>query len=246
MRRELLATRCRSYARTFPERTLLRRARGCDPRHRRRFGAAFSEKLDPLRARGSRLNQSAGSPSSSFLASHADCPACLEGAARLRRVRRHLPTSCRTKLWKIDFTRTLQGTTLSSLGSHRLPLQDWGCKVLEVVFIPRSAASFYNYAVGPWVSVAGRETALARGNPAKRRNFDLRFSNFDCSAVSVFNRQSKIDIRKYKMPIRYGRFEMPKTLSKDESTATDTYAKFTAEPFEAGYGHTVGNSLRRV
>src|SRR5437764_14839419 len=47
------------------------------------------------------------------------------------------------------------------------------------------------------------------------------------------------------MPIRYGRFEMPKTLTKDESTATDTYAKFTAEPFEAGYGHTVGNSLRR-
>jgi DNA-directed RNA polymerase subunit alpha len=39
---------------------------------------------------------------------------------------------------------------------------------------------------------------------------------------------------------------MPKTLAKDESTATDTYAKFTAEPFEAGYGHTVGNSLRRV
>ncbi len=48
------------------------------------------------------------------------------------------------------------------------------------------------------------------------------------------------------MPVRYGRFEMPKTLTKDESTATDTYAKFTAEPFEAGYGHTVGNSLRRV
>ena len=48
------------------------------------------------------------------------------------------------------------------------------------------------------------------------------------------------------MPIRYGRFEMPKTLTKEESTATDIYAKFTAEPFEAGYGHTVGNSLRRV
>src|SRR6202162_3929361 len=48
------------------------------------------------------------------------------------------------------------------------------------------------------------------------------------------------------MPIRYGRFEMPKTLSKDESTATDTYAKFIAEPFEAGYGHTVGNLLPRV
>ena len=48
------------------------------------------------------------------------------------------------------------------------------------------------------------------------------------------------------MPVRYGRFEMPKTLVKDENTATDTYAKFMAEPFEAGYGHTVGNSLRRV
>src|SRR5947208_14383693 len=48
------------------------------------------------------------------------------------------------------------------------------------------------------------------------------------------------------MPIRYGRFEMPKTLVKDESPATDTYAKLSAEPFEAGYGHTVGNSLRRV
>src|SRR5256885_9916401 len=48
------------------------------------------------------------------------------------------------------------------------------------------------------------------------------------------------------MPIRYGRFEMPKRLTKDEAAATDTYAKFIAEPFESGYGHTVGNSLRRV
>ena len=39
---------------------------------------------------------------------------------------------------------------------------------------------------------------------------------------------------------------MPKRLTKEESTATGTYAKFIAEPFETGYGHTVGNSLRRV
>lgn len=39
---------------------------------------------------------------------------------------------------------------------------------------------------------------------------------------------------------------MPKSLVKDEDTRTDTYAKFIAEPFEAGYGNTVGNSLRRV
>jgi len=35
-------------------------------------------------------------------------------------------------------------------------------------------------------------------------------------------------------------------LTKEDSTATEIYAKFVAEPFETGYGHTVGNSLRRV
>src|SRR6516225_7158004 len=48
------------------------------------------------------------------------------------------------------------------------------------------------------------------------------------------------------MPARLAHFEMPKTLTKDEASATETYAKFIAEPFEAGYGRTVGNSLRRV
>ncbi|MCX5686105.1 MAG: DNA-directed RNA polymerase subunit alpha [Candidatus Omnitrophica bacterium] len=41
-------------------------------------------------------------------------------------------------------------------------------------------------------------------------------------------------------------FEMPKKLVLDESTYTPTYGKFVAEPFERGYGVTVGNSLRRV
>src|SRR2546425_11374541 len=48
------------------------------------------------------------------------------------------------------------------------------------------------------------------------------------------------------MPVRLGRFKMPKRLTKKDSTATDVYAKFVAEPFETGYGHTIGNSLRRV
>ena len=48
------------------------------------------------------------------------------------------------------------------------------------------------------------------------------------------------------MPVRLGRFEMPKRLTREDATATPTYAKFIAEPFEAGYGHTIGNSLRRV
>ncbi len=48
------------------------------------------------------------------------------------------------------------------------------------------------------------------------------------------------------MTVRLGRFEIPRRVVKDEASATPTYAKFVAEPFEAGYGHTLGNSLRRV
>ena len=48
------------------------------------------------------------------------------------------------------------------------------------------------------------------------------------------------------MPKRLGKFELPSKLTKVEEGATPTYAKFIAEPFEAGYGHTIGNSLRRV
>ncbi|MCU0796961.1 MAG: DNA-directed RNA polymerase subunit alpha [Akkermansiaceae bacterium] len=42
------------------------------------------------------------------------------------------------------------------------------------------------------------------------------------------------------------RFETPNRLVRNEETATETYAQFIAEPFERGYGHTLGNSLRRV
>lgn len=48
------------------------------------------------------------------------------------------------------------------------------------------------------------------------------------------------------MSTRLNRFEMPRFVQKDEKTATSNYAMFTAEPFEAGYGRTIGNSLRRV
>jgi hypothetical protein len=56
--------------------------------------------------------------------------------------------------------------------------------------------------------------------------------------------QNPLNPLKKIMPARLGRFEMPKSLAKEESS--DIYAKFIAEPFEAGYGHTVGNALRRV
>jgi len=48
------------------------------------------------------------------------------------------------------------------------------------------------------------------------------------------------------MAIVMGKFELPKVLLEDENTRTDTYTMFTAEPFERGYGFTLGNALRRV
>ncbi len=48
------------------------------------------------------------------------------------------------------------------------------------------------------------------------------------------------------MTVKIGRFEMPKRVVKEQGSATGTYSRFTAEPFEPGYGRTVGNSLRRV
>ena len=48
------------------------------------------------------------------------------------------------------------------------------------------------------------------------------------------------------MATRLGRFEMPKQVIRDDEVSTDTYGKFYAEPFEGGYGRTMGNSLRRV
>ena len=48
------------------------------------------------------------------------------------------------------------------------------------------------------------------------------------------------------MAKRLGKFELPKRLVKDEGSATSTYAKYVAEPFETGFGRTIGNSLRRV
>ena len=41
-------------------------------------------------------------------------------------------------------------------------------------------------------------------------------------------------------------FEMPEAFTVDQSTATDTYARVISEPWEKGFGHTIGNALRRV
>lgn len=48
------------------------------------------------------------------------------------------------------------------------------------------------------------------------------------------------------MHIRWRGMELPGTLEVDRETLTPTYGRFVAEPFERGFGASVGNSLRRV
>src|SRR5437588_3706015 len=48
------------------------------------------------------------------------------------------------------------------------------------------------------------------------------------------------------MRIRWRGLELPSRVVADHTTLTDTYGKFSAEPFERGFGTTVGNSLRRI
>lgn len=39
---------------------------------------------------------------------------------------------------------------------------------------------------------------------------------------------------------------MPKEIVMDEATATETFASFTVEPLERGFGNTIGNAIRRT
>jgi len=48
------------------------------------------------------------------------------------------------------------------------------------------------------------------------------------------------------MAIKYGKFELPVKIKIDESSSSKGSARVVAEPFEKGFGHTVGNALRRV
>ena len=48
------------------------------------------------------------------------------------------------------------------------------------------------------------------------------------------------------MRIRWKSFELPTDVAFEPESLTATYGKFIAEPFERGFGITVGNALRRV
>lgn len=48
------------------------------------------------------------------------------------------------------------------------------------------------------------------------------------------------------MSVKYGKFEMPQKILAEQESAESNFARFIAEPFERGFGHTIGNSLRRM
>src|SRR6187431_2663744 len=48
------------------------------------------------------------------------------------------------------------------------------------------------------------------------------------------------------MHIRWRGLELPSAVTCESGTLTGTYGKFTCEPFERGFGATIGNSLRRI
>jgi len=48
------------------------------------------------------------------------------------------------------------------------------------------------------------------------------------------------------MRIRWRGLELPTRVVSDEAVSTPTYGRFVVEPFERGFGTTVGNSLRRI
>ena len=48
------------------------------------------------------------------------------------------------------------------------------------------------------------------------------------------------------MRIRWRGLELPNAVAVERETLSESYGKFTVEPFERGFGHTIGNSLRRV
>ena len=48
------------------------------------------------------------------------------------------------------------------------------------------------------------------------------------------------------MRIRWRGLELPTRVVNDPAVSTPTYGRFIVEPFERGFGTTLGNSLRRV
>src|SRR6266404_3257227 len=52
--------------------------------------------------------------------------------------------------------------------------------------------------------------------------------------------------RKPQMLVKFGKLEKPRKIAVDEESASPTFARFIAEPFERVFGHSIGNAMRRI
>jgi DNA-directed RNA polymerase subunit alpha len=48
------------------------------------------------------------------------------------------------------------------------------------------------------------------------------------------------------MSVKYGKFEMPQRIVVDQESPESNFARYVLAPFERGFGHTIGNTLRRM
>src|SRR5690606_24619628 len=92
--------------------------------------------------------------------------------------------------------------------------------------------------------------------PASSRVGRNRLRRFSCSigksarwnraVAGIFCKVAENSRGRNQMRIRWRGFELPSTVTCEKESLTPTYGKFVAEPFERGFGVTVGNAIRRV
>src|SRR5262249_25503936 len=97
---------------------------------------------------------------------------------------------------------------------------------------------------GGWISRRRPSRGRSSSCPSARTS-SCRSRSSSSSSSTRSNKSSGQDGGKKAMALWKG-FQKPKRLEVDTETLTATYGKFFAQPFERGFGTTVGNALRRV
>jgi DNA-directed RNA polymerase subunit alpha len=65
-------------------------------------------------------------------------------------------------------------------------------------------------------------------------------------AIAYIAVHARHDLEVIPMRMRWRGLELPARVVRDEAVSTGSYGRFIIEPFEQGFGTTIGNSLRRV
>src|SRR5581483_1296968 len=79
--------------------------------------------------------------------------------------------------------------------------------------------------------------------PGKRSRSPFRNSSSSNSIPSSFG---QIRPKGRSITMKWKSLEKPRKLDWDQESLTSTYGKVMVEPFERGYGMTIGNSIRRI